>query len=134
MREEGPILLFDGVCNVCNASVRFVIERDPAAAFRFASLQSPFGQALLERFGLDTEDHDTMVLVEGDRFWLRTDALMRVFAGLRAPWPLLALARVLPRGLRDAGYAVFARNRYRWFGKREACLLPSPELQARFLG
>lgn len=128
-----PVLLFDGVCNLCNASVRFLVERDPAARLRFAALQSPVGQALLERFGLEREDFDTMVLVEGDRCATRSDAALRVVRYLSGAWPLLRVLRVVPRPLRDAVYGFVVRNRYRWFGRRDDCMVPTPELRARFL-
>jgi predicted DCC family thiol-disulfide oxidoreductase YuxK len=129
-----PIVLFDGVCNLCNGTVRFLIERDPRARLRFASLQSGFGRALQERHGLDPDALDTFVVVDGEGVHLRSDAILRLLAGLPAPWRGLAWLRLLPRPLRDALYGVVVRNRYRWFGRRDECLLPTPELRARFLG
>jgi len=128
-----PVLLFDGVCNLCNATVRFLVERDPEARLRFAALQSPVGQSLLARFGLERDDFDTMVLVDGDRCATRSDAALGVVPYLSGAWPLLRVLRVVPRPLRDAVYGFVVRNRYRWFGRRDDCMVPTPELRARFL-
>jgi len=128
-----PILLFDGVCNLCNASVNFVIRRDPAKRFRFASLQSPAGQELLKKFGLETEKFDTVVLVEGNRHYARSDAALEVARRMRGFWKLLYVFKIIPRLIRDPLYNWVARNRYRWFGKKDQCMLPAPELKERFL-
>lgn len=128
-----PIVLFDGVCNLCNGSVQFIIKRDPKKQFRFASLQSPAGQALLDRFGLEAAKLDSVVLVEGDRCHVKSSAALQIAGRLGGGWPLLAGLRVIPRFLRDAVYDMIARRRYRWFGKAEACLIPSPALKERFL-
>ncbi len=130
---EHPIILFDGVCNLCSGAVRFVIERDPEAEFRFASLQSERGRALLRRHGLPEDGMDTMVLVEAGRAYTNSSAALRVTRRLRRPWSWLRALLVVPRPLRDAVYGVVARHRYRWFGRREACLVPGPELRDRFL-
>jgi predicted DCC family thiol-disulfide oxidoreductase YuxK len=131
---DAPVLLFDGVCNLCDAAVRFVIERDPPpATFRFAALQSETGRALLGRFGLPVDALDTVVLLDGERAFTRSSAGLRVLARLGLPWSLLAVLLVVPRPLRDAAYDWIARNRYRWFGRRETCLVPTPEVRSRFL-
>lgn len=128
-----PILLFDGVCNLCHGTVRFVVERDPGARVRFAPLQSGVGRDLLQRHGLPTDTVDTVVLIEGGRAWLRSDAAIRVVAGLGGAWGLLRALLAIPRPLRDAAYDFVARNRYRWFGRRDSCPVPTPEQRARFL-
>jgi len=128
-----PVVLFDGLCNLCEGSVLFIIKRDPSAVFRFASLQSKFGQGLLERFQLPKDDFDTMVLVEGERVFKRSTAALRVAKRLRFPWPLFYAFILVPPFLRNFFYRIIARNRYRWFGKKEACLIPTPALRARFL-
>jgi predicted DCC family thiol-disulfide oxidoreductase YuxK len=133
MQASGPVLLFDGVCNLCNGSVRWVIAHDPAARVRFASLQSDAGRALLAQHGLALDAMDSVVLVDGDRHWLRSDAALEVLRRLGGAWALAALLRFVPRVLRDAVYDLVARNRYGWWGKREECWVPTPELQARFL-
>jgi predicted DCC family thiol-disulfide oxidoreductase YuxK len=130
---DGPILLFDGECNLCNGVVRFVAPRDRGGAIRFAALQSEAGVALQRRFGLDPDDLDTVVLVEGDRCHRKSDAALRVARRLSGAWPVLALLRVVPRPLRDWAYDRFAERRYRWFGRSDACLVPTRELRERFL-
>lgn len=132
--ENGAVVLFDGVCNLCNGSVQFIVRHDPAGRFRFASLQSEAGQALLRRHGLDPDDLFSVILVEGGRAYARSDAALRIARGLSGPLKAAGALRVVPRPLRDAVYGWVARNRYRWFGRREACMIPTPELRARFLG
>jgi predicted DCC family thiol-disulfide oxidoreductase YuxK len=132
-QADGPVILFDGVCNFCAWSVRFVIARDPRAVFRFAALQSETGRRLLREHGLGEQAMDSFVLVEGPESWTESDAALRVCRRLRAPWRLLAAFLVLPRVLRDPLYRLIARNRYRWFGKADTCLVPSAELRSRFL-
>lgn len=129
---DGPILLFDGVCTLCDHSVQFVLDHDRTGAFRFASLQSAVGRELTQRCGLD-DGLDSVVLVDGDACHVRSEAAWRIARRLDAPWRWLAASRWLPRGLRDRAYDWVARNRYRWFGTREACRMPTPELRARFL-
>jgi len=131
--DPRAILLFDGVCNVCERTVRFVAPRDRHGRFQFASLQSPVGSDLLRRAGLPPEQLDTVVLIEGERVSLRSTAILRVLRRLRFPWPLLYPLILLPRALRDRAYDAFAARRYRWFGKKDACLVPDAELAARFL-
>ena len=131
--ESQPIVVFDGVCNFCNASVRFILERDRSRVFRFAALQSSAGRALLERHGFDPLDADTFVLVEGEECRVRSDAAIAVMRRLPLPWRLLAWLRWIPKPLRDAVYRVIARNRYQWFGKRQSCMVPSADERERFL-
>lgn len=126
-------LLFDGVCNLCNASVRFVIRRDPQARFKLASLQSDAGRAILSWAGLDEEDFDTMVFVDLGRIYTRSDAILNVIRYFPRRWSWLAAARIVPRPLRDWAYNRIARNRYSLFGRRDTCMVPTPELRKRFL-
>jgi len=133
-RAGHPLLLFDGVCNLCHGAVQFVIARDPHARFRFASLQSEVGRELVRRHGLP-DDVTTMILVEPDgRVSLRSTAALRVAVKLGGLWPLLGALLVVPRFLRDPVYELVARHRYRWFGKKDSCPLPDPALADRFLG
>lgn len=134
MATANPIVLFDGVCNLCNGSVQFIIRHDRQGRFRFASLQSPVGQDLQTRFGMDPGRLDSVLLVEGDRWYQESDAALRIARGMSGAWKALAVFRVIPRPIRDAVYRLIARNRYRWFGKQETCWLPTPELRGRFLG
>lgn len=130
---SNPILLFDGVCNFCAWSVRFVIDRDPGRIFRFASLQGDTGRRLLSEHGINPDVIDSVVLVEDGKIWRESDAALRVCHHLRPPWNWFWTFHFLPRFLRDAGYRFIARNRYRWFGRMESCMVPTPEIRARFL-
>lgn len=131
--QQHPILLFDGVCNLCNGSVQWVIRHDPEAKFRFASLQSEAGQALLHQHNLPTNEMNTVVLIDGEKAYTRSDVPLQIFGKMGGAWLVLAALRIVPRFIRDAVYDWIARNRYRWFGKQEACWLPTPALKARFL-
>src|SRR4051794_20637814 len=133
MPESPPLILFDGVCNLCAWAVRFIIERDPQGLFRFASLQSELGRCLLAQHGIDTESTDSFVLIEDGIAFTESSAALRVARQLGGAWPLCYAAIILPRFLRDPIYRFIARNRYRWFGKQETCMVPMPELRARFL-
>ena len=132
-RTEGEILVFDGVCVLCSRSVAFVLAHDHARRYRFAALQTRSGRELLERHGLDPAEPLSMLLTDGTRVWTESDAVLRVVAGFGGAWRLTALLRVMPRPLRDWAYRTIARNRYRWFGKRDACIMPTAELADRFL-
>jgi predicted DCC family thiol-disulfide oxidoreductase YuxK len=130
---DRPIILFDGVCNFCNSAVNFVIERDNKKAFRFAPLQSAAGQILLNQYGLSTSDLKSFVLIEDNEAFTETTAALRVTKYLYTPWPMMQAFLVLPTFLRDPVYNFIARNRYKWFGKKEECMVPTPELRSRFL-
>jgi len=127
------VILFDGVCHLCQGAVKFIIKRDPAGRFRFASLQSEAGSRLLQASGAHVESLDSVVLIENGSYYIRSAAALRIARGLRYPWPLLYALIVVPKGLRDAVYQFIARHRYRWFGKDETCLVPTRELRERFL-
>ncbi len=133
VNEEKQILLFDGVCNLCNRMVQFTIKRDPEGKFRFASLQSKSGQSLLRRFGLPTDQHETFVYVRGDQFFLRSSAALEVFKELGGAWKLLYIFKIIPLPVRDAVYDLIASSRYRLAGRRDTCMMPTPELKKRFL-
>ena len=128
-----PLVLFDGVCNLCAGVVRFVIERDREARFRFAPLQSELGRALQREHGIDPDALATFVLIDAEGAATRSTAVLRILRGLGAPWRWLYPLRFVPWPLRDALYGVVARNRYRWFGRRDDCLVPTAELRSRFL-
>ncbi|MEO1076220.1 MAG: thiol-disulfide oxidoreductase DCC family protein [Bacteroidota bacterium] len=135
---EHPVILFDGVCNLCNASVNFVLDRDRARVFRMAALQSDVGQALLARHGYTgatpaTTAPDSIALVENGQLYFRSAAALRIAARLGGGWPLLQGFLAVPAPLRDLVYDWIARNRYRWFGKQDTCRLPTPDERARFL-
>jgi predicted DCC family thiol-disulfide oxidoreductase YuxK len=131
-------ILFDGVCNLCNGFVQFVIRHDPHGRFRFAALQSTEGQQLLAAHGsLLTADAvaspESVVLVAGGRVYSHSAAVLHIARGLGWPWRLVGVGWLLPGRWRDGLYRFVARNRYRWFGRQESCLLPTPALRARFL-
>jgi predicted DCC family thiol-disulfide oxidoreductase YuxK len=130
---ERATVLFDAVCNLCNGSVLFVIDRDPSRHFRFAALQSEAGARLLREHAHGGADLSSVVLVEDGRLYTRSTAALRIARRLAWPWRLLSALIVVPRPLRDAVYDLVARNRYRWFGRGEACRIPTPELRGRFL-
>ena len=131
--EQHGIILFDGVCNFCCWSVQFIIARDPKGWFRFASQQSATGQTLLAFAGLPPGTADTFVLIEDKAIFTRSAAALKVATRLRWPWPLCGVCWVLPQGFRDWAYRLLARNRYRWFGQKETCWMPTPEITERFL-
>jgi predicted DCC family thiol-disulfide oxidoreductase YuxK len=134
MQDAGPILLFDGVCNLCNSSVQFIIRHDPQSKFRFAALQSDFGVALLRKHGLTPGKPDSILLIKGDRHYQRSNAALEISKDLSGLWPALYIFKIIPLFLRDALYDLMAKYRYKFFGTRDECLIPTPELKARFLG
>jgi predicted DCC family thiol-disulfide oxidoreductase YuxK len=127
------IVLFDGDCNFCNRSVQFILNRDKAERFMFASQQSVAGQAALAKTHTTELLPDSMVLIDTDGLHTQSTAALRIARGLGLPWSLAGIGLVVPKFVRDAAYRVIARNRYRWFGKRESCMMPTPELAKRFL-
>jgi predicted DCC family thiol-disulfide oxidoreductase YuxK len=127
------ILLFDGVCNLCNGLIRFIIKRDKKGKFKFASLQSETGRSLLERFGLPQNEFQSLVLIQNDKYYLKSTAALRVLRELGGFWSFFYIFIWLPRFFRDFIYDIIAKSRYRIFGKRDACMIPTPELQSRFL-
>ena len=127
------IILFDGVCNLCNGFVTFVIARDPDAQFRFAALSSPAAAGVLRSAGVTLPIPDTIVLVEEERAYFRSAAALRIARRLAFPWPLAYAFISVPRFIRDRVYDFVAAHRYRWFGRRETCMIPTPELRSRFL-
>ena len=131
--EEKKIVLFDGVCNLCNRSVQFIIKRDKKKKFRFASLQGKAGQDLLKRFNLQADDLNSFVLIEGDKMYTRSGGALRMLRELGSGWKLFYAFMLVPRFIRDAVYNWVARNRYKWYGKREECMIPTAELKERFL-
>jgi predicted DCC family thiol-disulfide oxidoreductase YuxK len=127
------VILFDGVCNLCNGFVQFVIARDPDGRFRFGPLQSAAAQRLIEAGGASAPLPDSLVLVEGGRVWTQSSAALRIVRRLTFPWPLAYALVLVPRPLRDWIYGSVARNRYRWFGKRDVCMVPTPAVRERFI-
>lgn len=132
-QQSNAIILFDGVCNLCNGAVQFIIKRDPKAYFKFASLQSEVGQQLLKKHDLPTKSMDTIVLIEQGQAYIYSSAPLRICHHLAFPWPLATAFLLVPPFIRHAVYRWVGNNRYKWFGKQEECMLPSPEDRARFL-
>ncbi len=135
MSETPAVVLFDGVCNLCNGAVNFMIDRDPKGKLKFASFQSEAGKELLRSRGspLPEGDPTSIVFVVGEQTYDGSGAALRIAARLTFPWFLFSAFLVVPWFLRDLGYYLIAKNRYRWFGKGDACRVPTPELRARFL-
>jgi predicted DCC family thiol-disulfide oxidoreductase YuxK len=128
-----PLILYDGVCRLCTASVIFVIRRDPCKRFHFAALQSPLGRTLLARYRLPQDAFQTFVLITEDGHDTRSTAALKVARELGGPWPLLYGFILVPAPIRDLVYRIVARHRYRWFGKRDTCLVPSADIRDRFV-
>lgn len=131
--QQNSTILFDGVCNLCNGAVQFVIRRDKKKYFTFASLQSEEGQRLLKKFDLPSTDFNSFVLIENDKSFTRSAAALKVSKKLNGLWPGLYGFMIVPKFIRDGVYNWIAKNRYKWFGKKDACMIPTQELKARFL-
>ena len=131
--SEINIVLFDGVCNLCNKTVRFIIRRDPKAKFRFASVQSESGQLLLRQLGLPIDRFDSIVYISDDKFYLKSTAVLTILSKLGSGWQLLSFLMIFPLLLRDKVYDFIAKWRYKWFGHLESCIVPAPENSDRFL-
>jgi len=132
MRQQ-PILLFDGICNLCNGTVNFVIKRDKKAVLKFAPLQSVQAKKLLEELNLSQHEMKSFILIENNQGYTKSTAALRVCRYLKNPWPLMYGFIIVPKFIRDGIYNWIAYNRYRWFGKRETCMIPTAELRERFL-
>ncbi|MCJ7465438.1 MAG: thiol-disulfide oxidoreductase DCC family protein [Maribacter sp.] len=133
--DKHKIILFDGVCNLCNGAVRHIIERDKKDIYRFAALQSDIGQKLISERHIDTSVVDSIILVEpGIAYYIKSDATIEIARDIGGIWSVLALFRWIPVRLRNIVYDFIARNRYSWYGKKEQCMVPTPELKAKFLG
>ena len=130
---SGPVILFDGVCNLCNGSVLFVIKRDPQGIFRFATLQGSVARELLVKHDMDSDALYSIILVDGSRVYQRSRAALEVVKRLTGLWPLLYVFIIVPPFLRDAVYDWISSNRYQWFGKKNECTIPTPELKSRFI-
>ncbi len=127
------IILFDGVCNLCNSSVNFVIAHDKKNLFKFAPLQEKVGQNLIREFQIDPAKTDSIVLIDNGRAYVKSTAALRIARNLNGAYPLLYSFIILPAFLRNWVYDWVARNRYKWFGKKESCRIPTPELREKFL-
>lgn len=130
---DSPVIVFDAMCVLCSANAAFVLRHDRAGRFRLASMQGEAGAALYRRFGIDPANPETMIVVDGDRALRDSDAVLAIWAGLDRPWNALAVLRIVPRWVRDPVYRWVARHRYRLFGRRSACWIPTPEQARRIL-
>ncbi|MEP7164689.1 MAG: thiol-disulfide oxidoreductase DCC family protein [Ferruginibacter sp.] len=131
--DDHPIILFDGICNLCNSSVQYVIKHDPHAIFRFASLQGETGQQLLKQYGLPPNDLNSFVLIRDNKLYTRSAAALNVAKQLTGSTRFLYGFIIVPPFIRNAVYDLIAKNRYKWFGKKEACMIPTAALRSRFL-
>ena len=135
MKENKKLILFDGVCNLCNGAIQFVIKRDKEDTFRYAALQSEIGKKLIAEKGIDTSKVDSIILIEpGVAYFTKSDAALRIAQEFGGLWKALGVFTWIPRTIRDGVYDFVAKNRYKWFGREDACMIPTPELQAKFLG
>ena len=131
---HGRLLLFDGVCNLCTGVVQFIIKHDKRGLFRFASLQSGTGEAFLKSHSMPTDAYASLVYVRKGRVLVRSTAALNIARDLGGLWSLAYGFIIVPPFIRDAVYGFVARNRYKWFGRKEECMLPTPELKTRFVG
>ena len=127
------IILFDGVCNLCNGAVNFVIKRDPGNVFKFTPLQEKQGVLLLKKHAIDAQELDSIVLVENKKVYTKSSAALRIARKLSNLWPLFFVLLIIPSFIRDGVYDFIAKNRYKWFGKKERCIIPTPGLREKFL-
>ncbi|MCR8844119.1 thiol-disulfide oxidoreductase DCC family protein [Paenibacillus sp. SC116] len=127
------VILFDGECNFCDHSVQFIIKRDAQALYKFASIQSDIGQQLMKIYNVP-DRIDSVILIRNEKYYVKSSAALRICTGLNGGWKLLYYLIIVPRILRDMVYDILARNRYKWFGKKDSCMLPSPDIRKRFLG
>ena len=133
MIQAGPILLFDGVCNLCNSLVRFVLKRDHDAKIRFAPLQSPAGQLFLKKFDADLDDIDTVVYITGNKYFIKSTAILQLLKDFGGGWQLFYGFIIIPKFIRDFFYDLIAKSRYRIFGKTDTCMVPAEDINERFL-
>jgi len=131
--EDKYIILFDGVCNLCNSAINFVILRDPNNRFLFAPLQSASGEALVKKYHIDTSQVDSIILIKNNTAYSKSTAALKIAQSLSGLWPLFTLFIIIPPFIRNWVYDFVARNRYQWYGKKEACMIPTPELKSKFL-
>ena len=133
MEFKDPLILFDGVCNFCCASVQFVIKRDKNNVFHFCQLQSETGKQLMDKFGLSDSGLTSMVLIQNQRAYIKSSAALRIAAKLGGLWPLLSIFLIIPAVIRDVVYDFIGNHRYQWFGKKDVCWIPDDAIRQRFL-
>ncbi|MGB3210357.1 MAG: DCC1-like thiol-disulfide oxidoreductase family protein [Desulforhopalus sp.] len=131
--DNRHIIIFDGVCNFCNSGVLFIIKRDPQGVFAFTPMQSDTAKVLMAQYQIPAVELDTVLLIKDGSCYIRSDAVLEIVKDLTGFWYFFVIFKVLPTAVRDAFYRIFARNRYRLFGERESCMVPSAEIQSRFI-
>lgn len=131
--QAHKVILFDGVCNLCNGAVTYIIKRDPKDRFRFAALQSDIGQALTAEHNIDTSKVDSIILIDSGKVYVKSSAALRIARFMKGGYPLLYGFMIVPNIIRNWVYDLIAKNRYKWYGKKESCMIPTPELKAKFL-
>lgn len=131
--KHKKLILFDGVCNLCNNSVQYVIKRDQKNTYLFAPLQSKVGQQIIEQFQIDTVKTDSILLYTNGKLYSKSTAALKVAATLGFPTNILSICIVIPAFIRNWVYDFIAKNRYKWYGKKEACMIPTPELKSKFI-
>ena len=132
MKEQNPIILFDGVCNLCNGTVDFLLKRDCKKQFRFASIQSESAKLLIRKFQISVET-DSVILIKSNQVYFESDAAIEIAGMLPFPWKMAVIFRFIPKKMRDSIYRWIAKNRYRWFGKRDICRIPDPSEKESFI-
>ena len=133
INQSDSIILFDGVCNLCNGYINFIIKRMKSNSVKFGTLQSASGQELLEKNGMSKTTLDTVVLVQNGKLYTKSDVALKIAKEMKGGWPVFSVFSILPKFLRDAIYDIISKNRYRWFGKQDSCMIPTPELKSLFL-
>lgn len=129
---NNPVIFFDGVCNLCNASVQFTIEHDKKNVFKFTALQGEYAKKILPQFSVDLNKIDSIVLIEDKEFYTKSTAALKIARRLSGLWPILYVFIIIPKFIRDWFYDFIAKNRYKWWGKQESCWVPTPDLQSKF--
>lgn len=130
---ENKVILFDGVCNLCNGAITFIIKHDKKDVFRYASLQSEIGKKLAAKHDIDLQKVDSIILITNNKAVSKSTAALRIAQQLSGAWPLFIVFLIVPTFIRNGVYDFIARNRYKWFGKKDACMIPTPELKSKFL-
>ncbi|MGB3465330.1 MAG: thiol-disulfide oxidoreductase DCC family protein [Cyclobacteriaceae bacterium] len=131
---EYKVIFFDGVCNLCNSSINFIIDRDKNTVFRYAPLQSDYARELLEPLGVDTDKLESILLYDDGKVYSKSSAALKISKHLSGGWSFLSVFLIIPKFIRDVIYDIIARNRYKWFGKKNECRIPTPELKSLFVG
>lgn len=131
--DQNAIVLFDGVCNFCNDSVNFIIERDSRKYFKFAPLQSDIAESLLEKYNINKADIDSVIVIENDKAFTHSTGGLKIARQIDGAWKMFYVFIIVPKFIRDLGYKLFAKYRYRMFGKKDACMMPTPEIRERFI-